>query len=249
MSSPRSLLPSNFPDLRRILLTVIDSGEVLEQEFSMDSGRYLMRITPYLGEFARPEGAMLTFVDLSSVQRTERALKESNTTLQAVLDNVFDGIIVADEKGTIESINAAAESIFGYSPKEAVGQNVTLLQPEPYRSEHDDYLRNYLETGQAKIIGITREVSGRHKRGHTFPINLAVAEIQVFGQTQVRGYYTGSDRAPPGPTGDGRNLSGASTMSTPPDHSKDRRIAELQQGRTGAGNAPRTAETSGIPPE
>jgi two-component system, chemotaxis family, CheB/CheR fusion protein len=177
----------DMPDLRRLLLTVIESGEPAEHEFDMNAGRYLMRITPYLGEFARPVGAMLTFVDLSHVQKTERDLEQSNTTLRAVLDNVFDGIVVADEKGDIESINAAAEKIFGYSVDEAVGRNVSLLQPEPYRSEHDQYIKNYLTTGRAKIIGIGREVTGRHKNGHIFPINLAVTEIHVFGQRKFVG--------------------------------------------------------------
>jgi two-component system, chemotaxis family, CheB/CheR fusion protein len=182
-------IPSSveLPDLRRTLLAVIENGETIEQEFSLDNGRYLMRITPYLGEFARPVGAMLTFVDLSLVQQAETALKESNVTLQAVLDNVVDGIIVADEKGTIESINAAAEKIFGYSEEETIGQNLSLLQPEPYRSEHQQYIENYLKTGEAKIIGISRQVSGRHRDGGTFPVHLTVTEIKVFGQRKFVG--------------------------------------------------------------
>jgi two-component system, chemotaxis family, CheB/CheR fusion protein len=177
----------DFPDLRSILLSVIDNGEAVEHEFDMNGGRYLMRITPYLSEFARPVGAMLTFIDLSNVELAEKALEESNATLYAVLDNMFDGIIVADEKGVIESINAAAEKIFGYRSDEAVGQNVTLLQPEPHRSEHDRYIKNYLDTGQAKIIGIGREVTGRHKNGHIFPMNLAVTEIRVLGHRKFVG--------------------------------------------------------------
>ena len=152
---------ADFPDLRRTLQTVIDTAEAIEHEFDMDLGRYLLRITPYLGEFAQPMGAMLTFVDLSHLLRTEKALEESNATLKAILGHVVDGIVVANEKGIIESINAAAEKIFGYSEEEAVGQNVNLLQPEPYRSKHDQYIQNYLETGRAKIIGLSREVSGR----------------------------------------------------------------------------------------
>jgi two-component system, chemotaxis family, CheB/CheR fusion protein len=195
-------IPCNvdFPDLRRTLLTVIGNGETVEQEFSLETGRYLIRITPYLGEFALPVGAMLTFVDLSLVQRTERALEESNATLQAVLDNVVDSIIVADEKGTIEAINASAERIFGYSEEEAVGRNVTLLQPEPYRSKHDQYIKNYLRTGEAKIIGISREVSGRHKNGGTFPIHLTVTEIKVYGQRKFVGIIQDLTAREPGPS-------------------------------------------------
>ncbi len=177
----------SLPDLRRMLLAVIENGKECEHELDIESDRYLMRVTPYLSEFARPVGAMLTFIDLSHVQQTEIALEESNTILRAVLDNVFDGIVVANEKGIIESFNPAAEGIFGYRSAEAVGQNVTLLQPEPYCSEHDEYIENYLKTGQAKIIGIGREVIGQCKNGRTFPMDLAVTEMWLYGQRKFVG--------------------------------------------------------------
>ena len=177
----------SLPDLRRTLMTAIENGKECEHQLKIDSGNYLMRITPYLSEFSRPVGAMLTFIDLSNIQQTEIALQESNTILQAVLDNVFDGIIVSDEQGIIESFNPAAERIFGYSGEEAVGQNVKLLQPEPYRSEHEKYIDDYLKTGQAKIIGIGREVSGQRQDGRTFPMDLAVTEMWVYGQRKFVG--------------------------------------------------------------
>jgi len=176
-----------LPDLRHTLLTVIESGEDSERELNLLSGRYLMRITPYLSEFSRPVGAMLTFIDLSHIQETEHALAQSNQTLNAVLDNVFDGIVVADERGIIESFNKAAEGIFGYAVDEAVGQNLTLLQPEPHRSHHDEYIQTYLATGQPRIIGIGREVTGRRQNGQTFPMDLAVTEMRVHGQRKFVG--------------------------------------------------------------
>jgi two-component system, chemotaxis family, CheB/CheR fusion protein len=167
----------SLPDLRSLLMSVIEEGRERDHELNLDGSRFLMRITPYMSEFARPVGAMMTFTDLSNIQSAELALKASNDTLQAVLDNVFDGIIVADEKGTIEGFNAAAEKIFGYPSEEVVGQNVTVLQPEPYRSEHDGYIRTYVKTGQAKIIGTGRKVEGKRKNGSTFPMDLAVTEM------------------------------------------------------------------------
>jgi len=177
----------SLPDLRGMLLAVVENGKECEHELNIDSGRYLMRITPYLSEFARPAGAILTFVDLSHVQHTEIALEESNANLRAVLENVFDGIIVANESGIIESFNSAAERIFGYRSDEVVGQNVAVLQPEPYRSEHDTYIEKYLESGQAKIIGIGREVTGQRKSGRSFPMDLAVTEMWLFGQRKFVG--------------------------------------------------------------
>ena len=67
--------------------------------------------------------------------------------------------------------------MFGYTTAELVGQNVKILMPSPYREEHDAYIARYLETGEAQLIGIGREVVGRHKNGSTFPVGLAVSQV------------------------------------------------------------------------
>ena len=105
--------------------------------------------------------------------------KEADARLQAIIDNVVDGIITIDELGTVETFNPAAEKIFGYQAAEVIGNNVKELMPQPYTGEHDGYLRNYMRTGDAKIIGIGREVSGRRKDGTVFPVDLAVTEMTV----------------------------------------------------------------------
>ncbi len=96
---------------------------------------------------------------------------------KALLDAAVDAIVVIDHRGHIETFNSAAEVIFGFSAEEVLGKNVSVLMPEPYRSEHDGYLHNYLETGNAKIIGIGREAKGIRKNGSVFPIDLSVGEI------------------------------------------------------------------------
>ena len=101
--------------------------------------------------------------------------------LQAILDAAVDGIITIDERGTIESANHAAVAMFGYGEEELIGSNVSKLMPEPFRHEHDGYLENYRTTGEAKIIGVGRDVVGQRKCGETFPMNLAVGEVQVSG--------------------------------------------------------------------
>ncbi len=177
----------SFPNLRRNLLAVIESGEDWEKEINLDSEHYLMHIKPYLDDTSRPAGAMMTFVDMSAVRKSDIALQESTNYLRAVWENVFDGIVVADETGVIESLNPAAERIFGFSSEDAAGQKVTLFQPESFQSEHDQYIRNYLETGQAKIIGIGRKVKGKSKNGRTFPMELAVTEMRVNGRCKFVG--------------------------------------------------------------
>jgi PAS domain S-box-containing protein len=103
------------------------------------------------------------------------------------VDNVVDAIITIDEAGTVETFNRAAETIFGYDASEVIGQNVRMLMPNPDRGRHDGYLSSYIGTGEAKIIGIGRQVTGLRKSGQTFPMELAVSEFRM-GQKR---FFTG----------------------------------------------------------
>ena len=106
---------------------------------------------------------------------------------QAIFNVVIDGLILIDKRGRIEICNPAAEAIFGYPGGELLGQNVDVLMPEPYHSNHDGYLQAYTQGGEAKIIGIGREVKGKRKDGTVFPLELAVAETFIDGQKQFVG--------------------------------------------------------------
>lgn len=136
----------------------------------------------------------VSFIDITDRNRLEQELQqrvqesaEAEERIRSIVNHVVDGIISIDEQGTVTTFNPAAEKIFGYLASEIVGQNIKLLMPEPYHSQHDGYIANYLRTGQAKIIGIGREVVGRRKDGSTFPMDLA---ISVFRLGQGR-HFTG----------------------------------------------------------
>ncbi len=117
--------------------------------------------------------------DITERKAYEQLVIDEKKQLSAVIDNVVDGIITISERGLIESFNPAARRIFGYSNEEVMGQNVKILMPEPYHSEHDGYLDHHINTGEKKVIGIGREVVGRRKDGSTFPMELAVSEVVI----------------------------------------------------------------------
>ncbi|WP_017730900.1 PAS domain-containing sensor histidine kinase [Nafulsella turpanensis] len=104
---------------------------------------------------------------------------EDKSRLKAIIDTAIDGIITIDTHGIMESVNPAAAKIFGYQPEEILGQNIKILMPEPDRSRHDDYIGNYLRTGEAKIIGKGREVLGKKKDGSVFPFLLSISEVRL----------------------------------------------------------------------
>jgi PAS domain S-box-containing protein len=112
---------------------------------------------------------------------------EAVRLLTAIFESAVDGIIVIDAHGRIEAFNPAAERLFGYRESEVLGKNVSILMPEPYHHEHDRYLSQYLTTGDAKIIGIGREVKGRRRDGSTFPLHLSVGEMSVAGERKFTG--------------------------------------------------------------
>lgn len=117
--------------------------------------------------------------DVTERVRAEAALQASEARLRSVLESVADGIVVIDERGTIETFNTAAERIFGYRAEEILGRDVSVLMPAPLRGAHNDYLRHYLDTGESRIIGVGREVIGQRKDGSTFPMDLAVSPMHV----------------------------------------------------------------------
>ncbi len=117
--------------------------------------------------------------DVTQQQQTEEALRDSESRRMAALDTTGDGIVTIDEQGWIASINVSVEKMFGYTWSELMGKNVSLLMPQPYKKNHDAYLKNYLRTGEKHVMGANREVVGLRKDGTQFPIELSIGEFQT----------------------------------------------------------------------
>lgn len=136
------------------------------------------------GAPARLSGVM---IDIDREKRLEDELRMSERHFRSILDTIPDAMIVIDEHGIMQFFSSAAERQFGYGEPEAIGKNISALMPEPDRSRHDGYLARYLRTGERRIIGIGRIVTGMRKDGTTFPMHLTIGEMQSGGKP----YFTG----------------------------------------------------------
>jgi two-component system, LuxR family, sensor kinase FixL len=123
----------------------------------------------------------------SMSSREEYKIFEQGKTLWSVLDTAIDGIIIINRFGIIQLVNKAVEKMFGYNADFLKGKNISILMPPPDKERHDSYLSNYLQSGQAKIIGIGRDVLARKQDGTKFPIRLAVSQVNLDNEI----YFTG----------------------------------------------------------
>ncbi|WP_197528973.1 PAS domain S-box protein [Aeoliella mucimassa] len=171
-------------DARQQIRNAVQKGKyckVLIRNYRKDGAMFWNELS--LSPMRDAEGQLTHFVGLASDVTTRvvgnEKRREREARLQAILDTAVEAIITIDERGRCESINAAVEKMFGYTAEELLGNNISVLMPEPFHSEHDGYLTKYMHTGEQKVIGIGREAYGLHKDGHQFPIRLSVSEIQL----------------------------------------------------------------------
>ena len=181
----RGGLPEGHPPLKAFLgLPFMSGGSMVGMAgIANRPGGYDTDLASFLEPFLLTCGNFIRTIraDVSRLE-VENALKDSEARSRAVLDSTLDAVITTDDEGTIESVNPATRSLFGYEAGELIGRNVNLLMPEPDHSQHHSYMRRYLETGEATVIGIGRETIALRKDGSRFPIDLAVSELSVPGR-------------------------------------------------------------------
>jgi PAS domain S-box-containing protein len=142
---------------------------------------------PILGPDGVPTKVVKFATNVTQRIRFQNDLKDAEGRLQAILDNVLDGIITIDDAGIIASMNPAAVKMFGYEVGNVVGRNVKMLMPEPDRSAHDRYLAAYRPGAPTRAIGVGRELEGMHSSGRVFPMELTVADFAFRNQRMFVG--------------------------------------------------------------
>ncbi|MCH7988649.1 MAG: PAS domain S-box protein [Planctomycetes bacterium] len=129
---------------------------------------------------------------IRQLEFAHQELQEQKQRYQGILENVVDAVINISEQGIIEDFNPAAEQMFGYTAKDVLGKNISLLMPSPYREEHDQHLHRYRSTGRKSVIGSRREAVGLRKNGMMFPIQLSISEvIMTSADNETSRFFSG----------------------------------------------------------
>lgn len=182
-------LAEDLAQIDRLLRGEAERYSMDKRYFRKDGGIVWVHLTVTLirNEAGEPDFFVAVINDISDRKDIEASLVDSEARYRAIFDSAVEAIAVIDQRGNIQSINPAAQRIFGYAPAELVGKNVRTLMPERIATEHDGYLERYRTTGQRAIIGIGREVEGMRKDGSPVSIDLSVAEWERAGQK----FFTG----------------------------------------------------------
>ncbi len=170
----------------------VETGCTFDMQYRVSSGPQSHQWVRALGSIVRDENGAPRhlsglMIDIGEQKQVEEALRTRESHLRSILETIPDAMIVIDGNGIMQFFSSAAERQFGYAEYEAIGQNVSILMPNPDRSRHDSYLARYRSTGERRIIGVGRIVTGQRKDGTTFPMYLTIGEMQSGGVP----YFTG----------------------------------------------------------
>ncbi|MFS1422196.1 PAS domain S-box protein [Shewanella sp. 10N.286.48.B5] len=125
---------------------------------------------------------------LKNLDEKRSDLQGANVRLNTILDSAADGFVIIDVNGVINEVNNAVSKLFGYEKAQLIDENVSILMPMADRFMHDGYIKHYLTTGDAKIIGNSRELKAQHKDGSLFPIELTISKMQIDGEILFLGF-------------------------------------------------------------
>ncbi len=183
MKNTRNGLPSFSTGFMLFLIAAI----VFVSEAVIMAGFYFLPLLTPVIEALLDAVFLAVLVSLLVYLLLIQRLKDSEQRNRTVLKHAAEGIITINEIGIVESFYPAAESIFGYMIEEVIGNNVSMLMPDPYRSQHDGYIKKYLHGPKKAVIWLPKELAGQRKDGLTFPMNLRVSEMHLDKQRMFIG--------------------------------------------------------------
>lgn len=141
---------------------------------------FLMSVSPLR---TATGGAVIIHSDITLRKKAEAALQTNKARLGGIIESAMDAIISIDEQHRILLFNAAAEKMFGFSSTEMIGEPLSRLLPERVRAAHDDYIRQFGETGTTtRSMGALNAVSGLRRNGEEFPIEASISQILAGGE-------------------------------------------------------------------
>ena len=157
------------------------SGEVqtLEEEPVVRADRRLewmrLEMRPWYGRDGAVGGSIVFAEVITDRKLAQASLMESEAHLRAVVDNVIDGIVVFDETGKILEFNRAAVRMFGFAAGAITGQGIRTVIPDFFHTPDDGNPIASLTSDEDRIIGSTRELTGRRSDGTTFAVEAGVS--------------------------------------------------------------------------
>jgi PAS domain S-box-containing protein len=187
------LLATRYPQSREEILEEVRLTGSWEGELGQQrrDGAAITVASLWVGRLSE-DGSVLSILqtnnDITNLKRAQTELEAREAHLRSILDTVPEAMIIIDEMGVVSSFSAAAEQLFGYRADEVCGRNVRMLMPSPDRDAHDGYLQRYKRTGERRIIGYGRVVTGLCKDGTTFPMELAVGETSAGSERIFTGF-------------------------------------------------------------
>ncbi|WP_054774297.1 PAS domain-containing protein [Methylogaea oryzae] len=150
----------------------------------LDRGMVISR-----GDNGQPVRVIGTHSDITESRLAKDALKSSQQKLRTIIDIALDAVVQMDAAGIITDWNIQAEKVFGWSKQEAIGRllHETII-PTQYREAHVAGLAQCLATGQGALLNTRVETLALHRRGHTFPVELAISPLLIDGKYEFSSF-------------------------------------------------------------
>ncbi|MFO0888506.1 MAG: PAS domain S-box protein [Isosphaeraceae bacterium] len=187
---PPELREAHIQGLRRYLAT--GHGPVLGRRIEIeavrsDGARIPVELAISVLRLSGPPLFTASLVDITEQKETAARILDREARLRSIFETAADGIIVIDQDARIESLNPAAERLFGYSADEVVGRSVSLLMPEDVGARHDAYVANYLPGRESRVLGKRAQMVGRRKDGSLRDLELTVSAMEIGKATKFTG--------------------------------------------------------------